>query len=184
MGPEMKAFTSSSVGREIVPAAVFREFPSAVRRSMASTKPLRRPPIAGLAVPGVLAFILFAVLMPLARAVPNGSDDGMPRVFGTAACYQLVQGTGRMIAWVRWEVGASEDSVVAKFEEDTPAWIIDLTNRWIADAYHWEVTDDQVRQWAGELGDGAWPRAEQLTTPQTIAIWLRRIARQCHELRV
>ena len=128
-----------------------------------------------------IALLLLTLSMPIARAEPE-EGAALPPVFDTAACYQLVQETGRMIAWARWEVGAPEDKVVAHFDDGTPEWIVDLTNRWIADAYHWEATDDQVRQWAGELGDASVsPPAEGLTTPETIAIWLRRIAQQCRE---
>lgn len=128
-----------------------------------------------------IALLLLTISMPMARAQPE-EDPGLPPVFDMAACYLLVQETGRMIAWARWEVGAPEDKVVAHFEDDTPEWVVDLTNRWIADAYHWEVTDAQVRQWAGELGDAsASSPLDGLTTPETIAIWLRRIAQQCRE---
>ncbi len=172
--------TSTHGAREPIPAAVVEE---SEWRPTPAARPLHLRAIAGLA--GVLALMSPAASIPMARAAPEASDDGVPQAFDTAACYQLVQDTGRIIAWARWELGASEDKVVAQFEEGTPEWIVDLTDRWIADAYHWKVTDDQVQQWASELGDGAaWPRAEELTTPQTIAIWLRRIARQCHELHV
>jgi hypothetical protein len=69
-----------------------------------------------------------------------------------------------------------------QFEEQTPDWIIALTDRWMADAYHWEPTDDQVREALGD--DTAASRAEELTTPQTIAVWMRRIARTCREQHV
>lgn len=162
---------------EPIPAAVAEE---SEWRPTPASRPLHLRAIAGLA--GVLALISLAASIPMARAALEPSGDGVPQVFDTLACYQLVQDTGRMIAWARWEVGASEDRVVVQFEEHTPEWIVDLTNRWIADAYHWEVTDDQVRQWATELGDRtASLRAGELTRHQTIAVWLRRIARQCRE---
>ena len=182
----MKALTCSTGGvrRETVPAAVLREFDATAWRPIACAKPRRLHSIASLAVLGVIALTSLAVLMPMACAAPEEGDDGTPQVFDTAACYQLVQDTGRMIAWARWELGTPENNVVARFEDGTPEWMVDLTNRWIEDAYHWEVTNDQVRQWATELGDGTGSsRADELTTPQTIAIWLRRIARQCSEQR-
>jgi hypothetical protein len=138
--------------------------------------------IRGLALAAAIAFTLLAILVPLARAGFDEGTDGAPEVFDRAACYQLVQETGRMIAWARWELGAPESAVSVRFEDDTPEWIVDLTKRWIEDAYHWQVTDDQVRRWAGELGERSGSaHVDELTTPQTIAIWLRRIATQCHE---
>ncbi len=170
----MKAFTCSPgcVRRKTTPAAVLRQCGAicAVR--------VRLPSIASLAALGMSALLWFAAAMAMAGAEPQEGEGGLPPVFETTACYQLVQETGRMIAWARWEVGAPEDKVVAYFDEDTPEWVVDLTNRWIADAYHWEITDE----WAGELGEAtASSRAEGLTTPETITIWLRRIARQCRE---
>jgi hypothetical protein len=182
----MKALTCSTGGarREAAPAAVFGEIDATVPRSIARAKPRRLSSIATGAVSSILALVFLAALMPMARAAPEERDDGTPEVLDAAACYQLVQDTGRMIAWARWELGAPESNVVVRFEDDTPEWIVDLTNRWIADAYHWEATDDQIRQWTTELGEGTGSsRADQLTTPQTIAIWLRRIARQCSEQR-
>lgn len=180
----MNALTCSSGGarREAAPAAVFgQDSYRTVWRSMACAKPRRRASFAIDVVAGLLTLMFLAVLIPTVRAAPEQDDDGVPEVFDTAACYQLVQDTGRMIAWARWELGAPEDRVVVRFDEDTPEWIVDLTNRWIADAYHWEVTEDQVQQWANDLGDGTSSRTNELSAPQTIAIWLRRIARQCHE---
>jgi hypothetical protein len=151
-------------------------------RRPAWAKPRRLRSVSILALAGMTALALLAVLMPMARAAPDEGGEGTPQVFDTAACYQLVQDTGRMIAWARWELRAPQASVMVRFEDDTPEWIVDLTHRWIEDAYHWEATDDQIRQLASEPGDGIGSsRADELTAPQTIAIWLRRIAQQCSE---
>jgi hypothetical protein len=69
-----------------------------------------------------------------------------------------------------------------QFEEETPDWIIALTDRWMADASHWQATDDQVGEALGD--DTATSRAEELTTPQTIAVRMRRIAGTCCEQHV
>lgn len=130
---------------------------------------------------GAVASLLLAASLPAASAAPD-RGAALPQEFDAAACQQLVLDTGRMIAWVRWELGAPEHSVVVQFEEQTPDWIIALTDRWMADAYHWQATDDQVREALGD--DTAASRAEELTTPQTIAVWMRRIARTCREQHV
>ena len=121
----------------------------------------------------LLALLTCVGLMPCAGAAPAAADSMAPPVFDTGACYQLVNDTGRKIAWARWQLGAPEDNVVVRFDDDTPEWIVDLTRRWIEDAYHWRATDDQERQARG---------AGEFTTPETMAMWLRRIARQCSEL--
>jgi hypothetical protein len=115
-------------------------------------------------------------------AAEEPNDGAAPQVFDAASCYQLVSETGLKIAWARWEVGAPEANVVARFDDETPEWIVDLTQRWIADAYHWQATEEQVRQWAQELGNPAPSHPDQLTPHQTMAIWLHRIARTCNEL--
>ena len=131
-----------------------------------------------LSTPSLLAILLTTVLIADAGAASETRDEVAPPVFDAAACYQLVNDTGRKIAWARWELGAPEDNVVVRFDDDTPEWIVDLTQRWIEDAYHWQVTEEQVRQ----LDGASWLSASpELTTPQTIALWLRRIARQCSE---
>jgi hypothetical protein len=123
-----------------------------------------------------VALLTFVALMPVAGAAPGTSDQMEPPVvFDAAACYQLVNETGRKIAWARWEARAPESNVVARFDDDTPEWIVELTQRWIEDAYHWQASDDQPRS-----SDGA--GAAELTTRETIVLWLRRIARQCNEL--
>lgn len=101
--------------------------------------------------------------------------------YSQSACFDLVGETGRMIAWARWEGRLSRDkALTVNFEEGTPDWIVTRVQDWIVDAYHWKATDEQVRQWAVELGSTQYlPRASQLTAHETIAIWLRRIARGC-----
>jgi hypothetical protein len=103
--------------------------------------------------------------------------------FSRAACYSLVQREGRMIAWGRWEQGYSLEKMSGgTFDAGTPEWAVRMVRHWIADAYSWQATDEQVRQWAEELGNTAnLPAANRLTRDETIAIWLRRIARECAE---
>jgi hypothetical protein len=61
----------------------------------------------------------------------------------------------------------------------------DLVQEWITDAYQWQATDDQILQWASELGNVQdLPHADRLNVHETTAIWLRRIARQCQARRV
>jgi hypothetical protein len=106
-----------------------------------------------------------------------------PLEFSAAACYGLVGAAGRPIAWARWEKHLSLNQTrSAPFRPDTPAWVIDLVNGWIDDAYQWRATDQQIRQWAAELGSVEdLPSADALSVPETIAIWMRRIGRQCNE---
>jgi hypothetical protein len=119
-------------------------------------------------------------------AVPAAFADparhaGMPQSFDRLACYELVQHEGRMIAWARWEQGYSlEKTRSGQFPEGTPDWMVTMVETWITDAYSWQVTDEQVRQWAEELGNTEHlPAANRLSRHETIAIWMRRIARQC-----
>jgi hypothetical protein len=124
------------------------------------------------------AAILFCIFVP-----PHASADPRPAPpeFNRVLCYQMVQQEGRLIARARWEQGASLDKTrAAKLGAGGPPWIADLVQSWIRDAYAWQVTDEQVRQWAEELGDASnLPSASRLTVHQTIAIWMRRISRQC-----
>jgi hypothetical protein len=106
-----------------------------------------------------------------------------PPEFSSTACYGLVEAAGRSIAWARWEQHLSLNQTrSAPFRPDTPAWVIDLVNGWIDDAYQWRATDQQIRQWAAELGSVEdLPSANALSVPETIAIWMRRIGRHCNE---
>ena len=117
------------------------------------------------------------------RAASARSDDGAPPQFSTVACYQMVQDAGRPIAWARWEKGLPlEKAQSAKFRDGTPVWAANLVQEWIVDAYQWRASDEQVRQWATELGSvDDLPSAEALSVHETIAIWMRRIARRCGE---
>jgi hypothetical protein len=122
--------------------------------------------------------------MQAAHAQTEPGTNGLPEEFDTAACHALAQEAGGMIAWARWEQNIAEEVVsTVEFHEDTPGWVVGLVNHWIDDAYHWKITDEQLNQWAHELGvEAPAVRSDQLTKHQTIAIWLRRIARQCDEL--
>jgi hypothetical protein len=106
-----------------------------------------------------------------------------PPEFSAVACYGLVEAAGRSIARARWEEHLSLNQThSARFRPDTPTWVIDLVKGWIDDAYQWRATDQQIRQWAAELGSVEdLPSADALSVPETIAIWMRRIGRQCNE---
>jgi hypothetical protein len=125
--------------------------------------------------------LLCALLTQPAAADPGHGSPPAPEAFDLMACYELVRNEGRMIAWARWELGYSlEKTRAGQFAEGTPVWVVDLVKAWIADAYSWQVTDEQVHQWAAELGNTAdLPSASGLSRHETIAIWMRRIARQC-----
>jgi hypothetical protein len=118
-----------------------------------------------------------------ALADPGHRQGGTPESFNRIACYDLVQNEGRMIAWARWEQGyPMEKTQSGKFAAGTPEWMVSLVQRWINDAYSWQVTDEQIYQWAAELGNTEHlPTASRLSRHETIAIWMRRIARQCGE---
>lgn len=114
-----------------------------------------------------------------ARADPE--TQPLPDHFTVSACHNLALDTGRMIAWARWEQRYPLEKVrFDPYEPGTPDWVISLTEGWVKDAYQWRATDDQVLQWASELGSTQYlPKASQLTKHEHIAIWLRRIARNC-----
>ena len=136
-----------------------------------------RPILSACAVWGIVLACYFVLLAP-AKADPMPEHAG---AFTRGMCYELVQDAGRMIAWARWERGFSlEQARSAPFPSDTPPWMLTLVQDWITDAYQWQVTDEQVLQWAAELGNtDNLPPAAQLSSHETIAIWIRRIARQC-----
>jgi len=125
--------------------------------------------------------VLWALAMQSVRADPEGGATGIPPQFSTVACYELVQDAGRRIAWARWERRFPvEKTRSGAFPGDTPAWAVDLVGEWITDAYQWQVTDEQVYEWAAELGSvDNLPHADRLSVHETIAIWMRRIGRQC-----
>lgn len=133
---------------------------------------------------GILpALLLSAFVTQLSRIASAHGQDGTPPQFDVVACYQLVQDTGRPIAWARWERGLSLEEIrSAKFNGKPPVWVVHLVQEWIADAYQWHASDEQVHQWAAELGSVEdLPSAESLNVHETIAIWMRRIARRCGE---
>ena len=138
-------------------------------------------PILAACLVWALAVLFYAFIATRAHAGSVSEHDAVSRQFSPVACYQLVQQAGRMIAWARWEEGFSLEKMRSgQFREGTPDWMIGLVQDWITDAYQWRATDEQVHQWAAELGNvDDLPGADQLNAHQTIAIWMRRIARQC-----
>ena len=127
---------------------------------------------------------LAALAAGLGLAGPVQADPESPELpptYTAPACRSLVMDTGRMIAWARWEKRYPLEKVrFDPYQDGTPAWVIQLVERWVVDAYEWKATDEQVLQWASELGNTQYlPRANQLTAHETIVIWMRRIARQC-----
>ena len=130
---------------------------------------------------GGMTLMLYASAMQSARADPQGGAAAVPPQFSRVACYELVQDAGRRIAWARWERQFPvEKTRSERLPDDTPAWVVDLVAGWITDAYQWQVTDEQVYEWASELGNvDNLPHADRLTVHETIAIWMRRIGRQC-----
>lgn len=130
----------------------------------------------------LVAFLLTASLCAagtLARAQDVGrqSAERVDRL----ACYRMVQDAGRWVAWARWEqhlpIEVARSRSPSNGELDSRARLVDA---WIDDAYVWRATDEQVREWAAELGStGSLPHADELSVHETIAIWLRRTARGC-----
>lgn len=111
------------------------------------------------------------------------AQDGAPPAerVDRLVCYRMIQDAGRWVAWARWEqhlpIEAARSHNAANGEPLPRAKLIDA---WIDDAYRWRATDAQVREWAEELGsNGSVPHADELTVHETIAIWLRRMARGC-----
>jgi len=131
----------------------------------------------------VLVLLLMAWFAQWPRTAFAHGYESPPAEFSVVACYGLVQAAGRPIAWARWEKHLSLDKTrAAPFRANTPDWVIDLVKGWIDDAYQWRVTDTQIRQWAAELGsEEDLPSADALSVHEKIAIWMRRIARQCEE---
>ncbi len=136
-----------------------------------------RPILTACAVWGAALLCCFILLAPARAAQPPVQAQALTAL----ACYELVQDAGRMIAWARWEQGFSlEKTRSAPFPPNTPPWMVALVQEWITDAYQWQATDEQVLQWAAELGSvDNLPHAADLSKHETIAIWMRRIARQC-----
>jgi hypothetical protein len=95
----------------------------------------------------------------------------------------MVQSAGRMIAWARWEQGLAIEQARSRSQRgDASRSQAELIEVWVNDAYQWRASDEQVREWASELGSvERAPHADQLSIHETIAIWMRRIARRCGE---
>jgi len=131
----------------------------------------------------ILGLLLSASMAQAPRPATAHSQESPSPEFNAAACYQLVQNAGRQIAWARWEQRLSvEKTQSAELHDGTPVWASRLVREWIADAYEWHASDEQIRQWASELGSvDHLPSAEQLSVHESIAIWMRRIGRQCGE---
>ncbi len=133
--------------------------------------------------PRSLTFAACAVA--LLASAPASADPRnpyqLPEKFDRVVCYWVAQQLGRTIAWARWEQDYTEAKTrAAGLGQGTPTWVTDVIGDWIGDAYAWRPTDEQVRTWAEELGDvGDVPRASDLTRYQTIAVWMRRIGRDC-----
>lgn len=141
--------------------------------------PARRSRLSLASFVTTLALAAGAALPGAARA--DEDTPPLPAHYEESACHALVMDAGRMIAWARWEQRMALDKVRASpFRDGTPDWVVSLVGDWITDAYEWKATDEQVFQWAAELGSTKFlPKAAQLTKHETIAIWLRRIARGC-----
>lgn len=132
----------------------------------------------------LLGLLLCAFMAQSSRpAAAHDEEESASPEFNPAACYQLVRNAGRHIAWARWEQQFPvEKTRSAVLREATPEWAVDLEKRWISDAYEWRASDEQIWQWAAELGSvDDLPSADQLSVHESIAIWLRRIARQCKQ---
>ena len=129
----------------------------------------------------VLGLLLCALMAHAPRPAAAHGQHSIPLEFNAAACYGLVQDAGRHIAWARWEQGLPvEKTRSAVLRGDTPSWAVDLENDWIGDAYEWRASSEQIQQWAAELGSvDDLPSAQQLSVHETIAIWMRRIGREC-----
>ncbi len=141
-----------------------------------------------LAAPPVLRsspFLVTCTLVALLCSFPAAADPRnpyqLPDRFDRVVCYWVAQQVGRTIAWARWEQDYPEAKTrAAGLGQGTPPWVSEVVNDWIADAYAWQATDDQVRTWAEELGDVTEvPPADRLSRFQTIAVWMRRIGRDC-----
>jgi hypothetical protein len=114
-----------------------------------------------------------------AQITGDGRSDPVSRI----VCYRMVQTSGRAIAWARWEQGLPiEQARMRSQRDEAPRPQVELVESWVSDAYQWRATDEQVREWAAELGNvERVPNADRLSAHETIAIWMRRIARHCGE---
>ncbi len=129
------------------------------------------------------SLVLAIALLAPGFATADPESPPLPVRYSQSACHRLVMDAGRMIAWARWEQRLSLERVrTGPIREGTPDWVVHLVQGWVTDAYQWQPTNEQIHQWARELGSTTFlPRVDQLTKHETIAIWLRRIARACPE---
>lgn len=127
------------------------------------------------------SLVLAVALLAPGFATADPESPPLPVHYSQSACHGLVMDAGRMIAWARWEQRLSLERVRSSPVRDgTPEWVAQLVQGWVTDAYLWTPTSEQIHQWAEELGSTTFlPRVDQLTKHETIAIWLRRIARAC-----
>lgn len=170
--------TTNGVPSRMMPTTPMQASPRITAVRERSKERARHHPYNGAMVLAFLWGLCLAQCAPVAFAHMN---EPPPPDYTAAACYGLVQNAGRAIAWARWEKGLSlEKTRSAPFRASTPGWVIDLVNGWIDDAYQWRATDQQIRQWGAELGSvDDLPSAEALSVHEKIAIWMRRIGRQC-----
>lgn len=120
-------------------------------------------------------------LMLVAAPVSSSQQAPTPPEFDRVACYQLAQREGRLIARARWEDRVPlETTRAVEFGAETPHWVVELVQQWIGDAYTWRISDENIREWAQELGNvDRLPSASSLSVHESIAIWMRRISKQC-----
>jgi len=130
---------------------------------------------------GLVTCALAALLCSTPAAAQSPNPYQLPDRFDRTVCYWIAQNVGRTIAWARWEQDYTEAKTrAAALGQGTPDWVIALVSDWIGDAYAWRATDEQVRTWAEELGNVEdIPAAASLSRYETIAVWMRRIGRDC-----
>ena len=85
---------------------------------------------------------------PFAAVCVARSHDGTPPPEFNAVCYQLVQEAGPDRLGTLGERFHGGKNRSAKFRDDTPGMGGRPGAGWIADAYQWRASDEQIRQWA------------------------------------
>ena len=162
------------------------EIPSLLQRKVARARSFQRARQSMIHTEIVLLLLLVAGFAQWPRAAFAHGYEAPPAEFSAAACYGLVQAAGRPIAWARWEKHLSlSETRAAPFRPNTPPWVIDLVKGWVEDAYQWRATDEQIHQWAAELGSVEdLPSVDTLSVHERIAIWMRRLGRLCDEAEV
>lgn len=133
--------------------------------------------------PRTASLVLGVAILAPRLAIADAELPALPDTYSQSVCRALVMDAGRMIAWARWERNLTLERVRSEpVREGTPGWVVQLVQSWMTDAYQWQPTNEQIHLWAAELGSTKFlPRVEQLTKHETIAIWMRRIARGCPE---